>query len=96
MRRAMSETNRKFSDPLLCVVVVKLGRGICFIQCIAATAKLLQSCLTVRPHRRQTPGSSIHGIFQARVLEWGATAFSTQSTNSKLIRSGTILTDTHP
>ena len=22
-----------------------------------------------------TPGSSIHGIFQARVLEWGATAF---------------------
>ena len=24
------------------------------------------------------PGSSIHGIFQARVLEWGAIAFSTQ------------------
>ena len=23
------------------------------------------------------PGSSIHGIFQARVLEWGAIAFST-------------------
>ena len=23
------------------------------------------------------PGSSVHGIFQARVLEWGATAFST-------------------
>ena len=22
------------------------------------------------------PGSSIHGIFQARVLEWGAIAFS--------------------
>ena len=22
------------------------------------------------------PGSSIHGIFQARVLEWGATAFT--------------------
>ena len=22
------------------------------------------------------PGSSIHGIFQARILEWGATAFS--------------------
>ena len=22
------------------------------------------------------PGSSIHGVFQARVLEWGATAFS--------------------
>ena len=24
-----------------------------------------------------SPGSSIHGIFQARVLEWGAIAFST-------------------
>ena len=90
----------------------------------AAAAKLLQSCLTLRPHRRQPtrlplpwdslrkntgvgfhfllqcmkvksesevaqssptlrdpmdcslPGSSIHGIFQARVLEWGAIAFS--------------------
>ena len=26
------------------------------------------------------PGSSIHGIFQARVLEWGATAFSLGTT----------------
>ena len=25
------------------------------------------------------PGSSVHGIFQARVLEWGATAFSRRS-----------------
>ena len=25
------------------------------------------------------PGSSVHGIFQARVLEWGAIAFSTVS-----------------
>ena len=88
----------------------------------AAAAKLLQSCLTLRPHRRQPtrlpcpwdspgkntgvgchfllqcvksesevaqscptlsdpmdcslPGSSVHGIFQARVLEWCAIAFS--------------------
>ena len=90
----------------------------------AATAKSLQSCPTVRPHRRQPtrlprpwdspgkntgvgcrfllqcvkvksesevaqpcptlsdpvdcslPGSPVHGIFQARVLEWGAIAFS--------------------
>ena len=90
----------------------------------AAAAEALQSCPTVRPHRRQPtrlprpwdppgkntgvgchfllrcmkvksesevaqscltlsdsmdyspPGSSIHGIFQARVLEWGAIAFS--------------------
>ena len=90
----------------------------------AATAKSLQSCLTLRPHRRQPtrlprpwdspgkntgvgchfllqcmkvksesevskscstlsdpwdcslPGPSVHRIFQARVLEWGAIAFS--------------------
>ena len=43
----------------------------------AAAAKLLQSCLTLRdPMDYGLPGSSIHGIFQARVLEWDAIAFS--------------------
>ena len=43
----------------------------------AAAAKLLQSCPTLRdPMDCSPPGSSIHGIFQARVLEWGAIAFS--------------------
>ena len=28
------------------------------------------------PMDRSLPGSSVHGIFQARVLEWGASAFS--------------------
>ena len=31
---------------------------------------------SVQPHGKQPPGSSIHGIFQAKVLEWGAIAFS--------------------
>ena len=34
---------------------------------------------SVRPHRLQPTGSSIHGIFQARVLEWGAIAISVNS-----------------
>ena len=43
----------------------------------AAAAKSLQSCLTLSdPMDYSLPGSSIHGIFQARVLEWGAIAFS--------------------
>jgi len=43
----------------------------------AAAAKLLQSCLTLcNPRDSSPPGSSVHGIFQARVLEWGAIAFS--------------------
>ena len=43
----------------------------------AAAAKSLQSCLTLcDPIDGSPPGSSIHGIFQARVLEWGAIAVS--------------------
>ena len=43
----------------------------------AAAAKSLQSCPTLNdPMDCSLPGSSAHGIFQARVLEWGAIAFS--------------------
>ena len=43
----------------------------------AAAAKSLQSCPTLRePVDCSLPGSSVHGIFQARVLEWVAIAFS--------------------
>ena len=39
--------------------------------------RLLQSCLTLsNPTDCSLPGSSAHGICQARVLEWGAIAFS--------------------
>ena len=56
----------------------------------AAAAKSLQSCLTLSdPMECSLPGSSIHGIFQARVLEWGAIAFSDATT-----REGPSLTAT--
>ena len=43
----------------------------------AAAAKLRQSCPTLcNPIDGSPPGSSIPGILQARVLEWGAIAFS--------------------
>ena len=96
---------------------------------MVAAAESLQSCPTLRPHRRQPtrlplpqdspgkntgvgchfllqfvkvksesevaqscptlsdamecslPGSAVHGIFQARVLEWGAIAFSLDMVN---------------
>ena len=39
----------------------------------AAAAKSLPSCPTCSdPVDSSLPGSSVHGIFQARVLEWGA------------------------
>ena len=40
-------------------------------------SEVAQSCPTLSdPTDGSLPGSSIHGIFQARVLEWGAIAFS--------------------
>jgi len=40
-------------------------------------SKVAQSCPTLRdPMDFSLPSFSIHGIFQARVLEWGAIAFS--------------------
>ena len=43
----------------------------------AAAAKSLQSCPTLSdPKDCSPPGSSVHGIFQARALEWGTIAFS--------------------
>ena len=42
-------------------------------------SEVAQSCLTLSdPKDCSLPGSSVHGIFQARVLEWGAIAFSVQ------------------
>ena len=40
-------------------------------------SEVAQSCPTLSdPMDCSPPGSSVHGIFQARVLEWGAIAFS--------------------
>ena len=44
---------------------------------VKSESEVAQSCLTLSdPMDCSLPGSSIHGIFQARVLEWGAIAFS--------------------
>ena len=45
---------------------------------VKSEREVAQLCLTLsNPMDYSLPGSSIHGIFQARVLEWGAIAFST-------------------
>ena len=44
---------------------------------VKGESEVAQSCLTLSdPMDCSLPGSSIHGIFQAKVLEWGAIAFS--------------------
>ena len=56
------------------------GRGCHFLlQCmkVKSESEVSQSCLTLsNPMDCSLPVSSIHGIFQARVLKWGAIAFS--------------------
>ena len=42
---------------------------------VKSESEVAQSCTTLRdPMDCSAPGSSIHGVFQARVLEWGAIA----------------------
>ena len=44
---------------------------------VKSESEVAQSCLSLSdPMDYRLPGSSVHGIFQARVLEWGAIAFS--------------------
>ena len=54
------------------------------LQCMKgkSESEVAQSCLTLRdPMVCSLPGSSVHGIFQARVLVWGAIAFSNYTAN---------------
>ena len=50
-----------------------------FLQCmkVKSESEVALSCPTLsNPMDCSLPGSSVHGIFQARVLEWGAIVFS--------------------
>ena len=61
----------------------KTGGGCHFLlQCtkVKSESEVTQSCPTLcEPMDHSPPGSSVHGIFQARVLEWGAVAFFGQA-----------------
>ena len=63
---------------------------------VKSESEVAQLCLTLSdPMDCSLPGSSIHGIFQARVLEWGAIAFSPddmKTGTSLLLENGIALT----
>ena len=69
------------------------GVGCLFLpQCmkVKSEREVAQSCPTRSdPTDCSPPGSSVHEIFQARVLEWGATAFSKWRSEIILILSST-------
>ena len=55
---------------------------------VKSESEVAQSCSTLSdPMDCSLPGSSIHGIFQARVLEWDAIAFSGQKAAAATAKS---------
>ena len=67
------------------------------LQCmkVKSESEVTQLCPTLSdPMDCSLPGSSIHGIFQARVLEWGAIAFSDEGYSISFKRLLPIVVDT--
>ena len=63
------------------------------LQCrkVKSESEVIRSCPTPSdPMDCSPPGSSVHGTFQARVLEWGAIAFSNKEARSPHV------TELHP
>ena len=65
------------------------------LQCmkVKSESEVAESCPTLsNPMDRSLPGSSAHGIFQARVLEWGAIAFSIEEWQQVVIIGYFVIT----
>ena len=71
------------------------GAGCHFLlQCMKVKGEneVTQSCPTLSdPMDCSLPGSSVHGIFQARVLEWGAIALSARKKQKVLLLQELLL-----
>jgi len=70
------------------------------LQCMKVKSEVAQSCPTPSdPMDCSLPGSSIHGVFQARVLEWVAIAFSAgilhQRSKVQLVAVDSMQTNTY-
>ena len=60
------------------------GRGFVFLYLLQSKSEVAQSCLTLcDPMDSSLSGSAVHGIFQARILEWAAISFSRGSSQPK-------------
>ena len=58
---------------------------------VKSESEVAQLCLTLSdPMDCSLPGSSVHWIFQARVLEWGAIAFSKDCLNNNFLKKDVV------
>ena len=77
LKRREGGLNRHFSKEDIQMVQRDMKRCSVLLITAAAAAKSLQLCLTLcDPRDGSPPGYPVPGIFQARVLEWVAIAFS--------------------
>ena len=66
------------------VIMTSFLHPVKFLISESGVCSLTQSCLTLcDPMDCGMPGSSVHGIFQARILEWVATSFSRGSSQPR-------------
>ena len=57
---------------------------VCVCVCVKSESEVAQLCLTLSDTTDcSLPGSSVHGVFQARILEWVAISFSRGSSPSR-------------
>ena len=72
-------------DPGWCTIMSFAERAHCYTSdCMKCKSEVAQSSLTLCDHIDcSLPGFSIHGIFQARILEWVAISFSRRSSQPR-------------
>ena len=72
------------SMPLYQLSMYGTGKKVDFFLIVRSEVKSLSHVMTLcDPMDYSLPGSSVHGIFQARVLEWVATSFSRGSSRPR-------------
>ena len=81
-------------QPLAITTLFSLLLGVWVLYAAAAATKSLQSCPALCDSiNSSSPGSSVPGILQARILEWVAISFSNTCVHAKSLQSGPALCD---
>ena len=84
-RQSLCSQQMLFSHPLTpCYIILMFQDQINWGSIVSVSAESLQSCRTFcSPLKCSPPRSSVHGILQARILEWVAISFSQGSSRPR-------------
>ena len=75
-RRFLSGFDKQNSPQPLSHLPIPCDENVCVCVCVCVCVWVAQSCPTLcNPMDYSLPGSSVHGILQARILEWVAISF---------------------